>query len=110
MEEKRKSKRSDLKSRLIMTRLDGEEAKEVDIEVEDISKTGVGFICHQALTIGAVYEGYLTIWTREVLHAFMEIVRIEKREDIFVYGAIFVGMPAMEASRIETYQIIEENK
>lgn len=110
MEEKRKSKRSDLNSRLIMKRLDGTESKEVDIEIEDISKAGVGFRTEQVLTIGAVYEGYLTIWTKEVIHVFMEIVRIEKKDDIYVYGAIFVGMPGMDAARIETYQTIEESK
>lgn len=109
MEERRRSKRTELQSKLMMKRLDGGNADEVDIEIVDVSKTGVGFTCDQALTIGAVYEAYLTIWTKEVLHTFMEIVRIEKVDNILSYGAVFVGMPEMEASRIETYQTIEEN-
>lgn len=108
MNERRKTKRSDLSSRLVIKRLDGDGVQEVAIEVIDVSKTGIGFTSTEALGIGAVYEGYLTIWTKEVLHAFIEIVRIEKKDDIFEYGAIFIGMPEMEANRIEVYQSFNE--
>jgi len=94
----------ELSSKLVIKRLNGEGVDEVAVEVVDVSKTGVGFICTEPLTIGAVYEGYLTIWTKEVLHAFLEVVRIEKKEEYFEYGAIFIGMPEMEASRIAVYE------
>jgi hypothetical protein len=108
MNERRKTKRSELASRLVIKRLDGEGTNEVSIEVIDISKTGIGFICTEPLGISAIYEGYLTIWTKEVLHAFLEIVRIEKKEDTFEYGAIFIGMPEMESSGIEVYQAFND--
>lgn len=108
MNERRKTKRSELSSRLIIKQLNGEGDKEVAIEVEDISKTGIGFTCIEPLSIGEVYEGFLTIWTKEVLHAFIEIVRIEKKGDVFEYGAIFIGMPEMEAARIEVYQTVND--
>ena len=109
MEEKRKSKRTELLSKLVFKRLDGSGVEEVNIEVTDVSKTGVGFEADRPLTIGAVYETYLTIWTKEVIHAFVEIVRIEKKaENKFAYGGIFIGMPEMDAARIETYQTVEE--
>lgn len=108
MEEKRRNKRTELLSKLVIKRLDGSGVEEVNIEVNDVSKTGVGFSSKTALTIGAVYESFLTIWTKDVLHAFLEIVRIEKTGDKFTYGAIFIGMPEMDAARIETYQTVEE--
>ena len=104
MDERRKNKRSNLSSRLVIKRLDAGTVEEVSIEVLDVSKNGIGFTCIEKLEIGAVYEGYLTIWTKEVLHAFIEIVRIEKKGNIFEYGAIFIGMPEMESTRIEVYQ------
>lgn len=112
MEERRKNSRMDLKSRLVMKRLDDPtRGQDVAIEVTDVSKSGVGFKCTEILTIGAVYESFLTIWTKEVLHALLEIVRIEKKEDgPFDYGAIFIGMPEMDAARIETYHTIESLK
>ena len=107
MEEKRKSLRTELISKLLLKRLDGSSVEEVGIEVTDVSKSGVGFVSNKALTIGAVYETYLTILTKEVIHAFVEIVRIEKKDNTFSYGAIFIGMPEMDAARIETYQTVE---
>ncbi|MBO7334049.1 MAG: PilZ domain-containing protein [Lachnospiraceae bacterium] len=108
MEEKRKHKRTELLSKLVLKRLDGSGVEEVGIEVSDVSKTGVGFTADKALSIGAVYEAYLTIWTKEVLHAFLEIIRIEKVGDKFNYGSIFIGMPEMDAARIEVYQTVED--
>lgn len=111
MQERRKSKRSKLKSSLLMKRLDDNKQDEVEIEVIDVSKSGVGFLSSEVLSIGASYETYLTIWTQEVLHAFVQIVRIEMNEQgEFLYGASFIGMPEVDASRIEIYQTINENK
>lgn len=109
MVEKRKNKRTELLSKIILKRLDGSRVEEAPIDVTDVSKTGVGFTSKKALSIGGVYESFLTIWTKEVLHAFVEIVRIEKVENGYQYGAIFIGMPEMDAARIETYQTVEEH-
>ena len=108
MEERRRSKRIELTSSLVVKRLDDGTNDEVTIEIVDVSKTGVGFTCERPLEIGAVYESYLRIWTQEVLHAFLEIIRIEKKgAGLFGYGAIFIGMPEMDAARIEVYDTVE---
>jgi hypothetical protein len=110
MEERRKNKRMDMSSKLLLKSLNqGEEPKEVSINVINVSKTGVGFTCDHALDLGTVYESFLTIWTKEVLHAFLEIVRKEKvMDDLYEYGAIFIGMSETDASRIETYGTIRD--
>ena len=108
MEERRRSKRTELHSVLVIKRLGSQDEQEVTIEVNDISKTGVGFVCEEPLAIGNVYESYLTIWTKEVLHAFLRIVRFEMIDGEFHYGAVFIGMPEMDAARIEVYQTIND--
>lgn len=110
MEERRKNRRMELSSKLLVKRLDADHAaKEVNIDVTDVSKTGVGFTCDEKLEIGAVYEVFLTLWTKEVLHCFIEVMRIEMQEEnLFAYGSIFIGMSEAEASRIETYSTIEK--
>ena len=110
--ERRKNRRLELNSRLILKRLDQADAasEEIAIEVVDVYKTGLGFYCTIPLEIGAVYESFLTIWTKEVIHAFVEIVRIEKEEDAFKYGGIFIGMPEMDAARIEIYDTVKQNQ
>jgi len=110
MSDKRKSKRTELESKLVVSRLDKKDGEtELSIDVLNISKTGIGFNCTSPLEIGAVYEGFLRIWTQEVIHAFIEIVRIEKKDNTFNYGGLFIGMPEMEAFRIGVYQTLKEN-
>lgn len=109
MDERRKNKRLELTSKIIIKSLnDPSEQHEVIIDIVDASKTGVGFNCDLPLTIGTIYEAYLTIWTKEVLHTFIEVVRIVKKGDTFNYGATFVGMPGMDASRISIYDMVNE--
>lgn len=109
MENRRKSNRRELTSQLVLTKISGGGSDEkVEIDIADVSKTGIGFTCETALEIGEVYETYLRIWTQEVLHAFLEIVRIEKQgANLYSYGGIFIGMPEMDAARIEVYDTVE---
>lgn len=109
-QERRRNKRMGLSSTLVIKRLDGDGGnRRVTIEILDVSKTGIGFICDSSLQIGEVYESFLTIWTKEVIHAFLQIVRIEMNsEGRYVYGAVFIGMPEMDSARIEVYQTINE--
>ena len=107
-QERRRNKRIELESRLIIKRLDNGGAEEqVAIQVADISKAGLGFSCTLPLEIGAVYEAYLTIWTQEVIHAFLKMVRIEQTEDEhYICGTIFIGLPEIDAKRIEVYDLL----
>ena len=103
MEERRKYRRMELSSRLVIKNLNGAE-ESVPIEVVDVSKKGIGFICENELNKDTVYEAYLTIWMKETIHAFMEIARIEKLDEKrYSYGAIFIGMSEMESMRIEVF-------
>lgn len=106
MEEKRKERRLELESQIILKKLNGSDTQEdkVNISIRDVSKSGMGFRCNEPLVIGSVYECLITIWTKEVIHAFVEIVRIVKKEDAFEYGGIFIGMPEMDMKRIEIYE------
>ena len=100
MNEKRKSKRLDLDAHLSIKRLDnaayGEQ--EATVDVTDISKTGIGFDCSAPLTLNAVYEAFLTIWT------------IPGDDGIYHCGGIFIGMSPTDASRIEIYDMVHTNE
>lgn len=110
MEERRRSKRTEMSSTLMVNRLDQGDMQEVSIDIVDVSPSGVGFLCKEVLSIGAVYESKLMIWTHEVLHAFLQIVRIEMKEDnTYAYGAIFIGMSESDAARIRVYQTVNDD-
>ena len=106
MEERRKSKRTELTSKLLVKRLDSGGQHEAGVDIMNVSKTGIGFYCDELLDMGAVYEAYLTIWTKEVIHAFIEIVRIEKDVDTYEYGGLFIGMPEIDLQRIDVYNTV----
>ena len=109
MEEKRDRRRMGLSAKLLIKNMNGDTDKteSVVIEVLDVSKTGVGFLCDRPLSIGAVYETFLKIWTDEVIHAFLKIVRIEQtKEERYICGTIFIGLPEMNAKRIEVYDLL----
>lgn len=105
MDERRRSKRLNLESALIIKRLDGgpEAARSVVIEVMDISKTGLGFQCVEMLELGSLYDAKITLWTKEIIRCCVEIVREDMLKDTFVYGAIFIGMVETDSRRIEIY-------
>ena len=109
MEERRRSKRTEMNSTLMLKRLDQGDMQEVSIDILDVSPEGVGFLCKEVLSIGAVYESNLKIWTHEVLHAFLQIVRIELKGDTYDYGAVFIGMSESDAARIRVYQTVNED-
>lgn len=109
MEERRKSKRMDMEAHLMVKRLDSAVKHAVVIDISDVSKSGVGFTCKDMLDIGAVYECSLTLWTKEVIHCFLRIVRIELDDmALYHYGAIFIGMSEQDALRISVYEKFSE--
>ena len=57
MDERRRRERTDLDAQLKIKRADGTNIAEVEIDVTDVSITGIGFTCAEELEIGAIYEG-----------------------------------------------------
>ena len=108
MDERRRRQRTDLDANLKLKRTDGTKIEEVEIDVTDVSITGIGFTCKDELEIGVIYEGTLTIWTKEKIKVFLDIVRRHDIEDGYNYGAHFVGMPDLYKRKIGVYQTVED--
>lgn len=108
MEEKRKHKRLELSGELIVKHMGTGEHEAYQIEITDCSKDGIGFSTDAQLVIGDNYEANLTLWTKEVLHVFVQIVRAAKTDSGFHYGCIFIGMPDADKMRIEVYETVED--
>ena len=107
MDERRRRQRTDLDAQLKIKRADGSNIAEVEIDVTDVSISGIGFTCSEELIIGEIYEGTLTIWTKEKLKVFLDIVRKGEEGDANTYGAHFVGMPDLYKRKIGIYQTVE---
>lgn len=107
MDERRRRERTDLDAQLVIKRTDGSSIEEVAIDVTDVSITGIGFTCADELEIGVIYEGTLTIWTKEKIKVFLDIVRKREMDGTINYGAHFVGMPDLYKRKIGVYQTVE---
>ena len=107
--EQRKSKRLALSAEIALKPLGSDVPRtSMIVEIEDVSRNGIGFICDEVLETGSTYEANLKIWTDETLDVFLQIVRRIQVGNQFQYGAIFIGMSDVDAGRIQTYQTILE--
>lgn len=107
MDERRGKDRSDLDTRLKIQRLDSGKVEETEVTVTDVSTKGIGFISEVPLEMGSVYQGKLTLWTKEQLQVFLEIVRMRELDDKYKCGAVFIGMSEFLTNRIGAYQVVE---
>ncbi|MFT3982972.1 MAG: PilZ domain-containing protein [Lachnospiraceae bacterium] len=107
MEEKRRNRRIVLDAFLVMQRIDSGKDDIIPVEVLNLSKTGIGFKCKRILEINSVYETELTIWTKEIIHTFVNITRLDTDGEDNVYGATFVGMTEADAGKIAIYDMFD---
>ncbi len=109
MEERRKGKRLELTAQLVLNAIgSNDESKSVSIDITDASQYGIGFNSKEHLTIGDNYEAFLTIWTKEVIHVFLQIIRAAQIDNGFNYGAIYIGMPDTDRQRIAVYGTVND--
>lgn len=107
---RRRYKRHTLSVKLFMTRVDDESKTGIPIEVLDLSKAGIGFICEQELDNGVIYRADIKIWTGAVIPAFINVVRVSHEEGGNIYGGVFIGMPESDACRIGVYETYLESQ
>lgn len=110
MEEKRKAKRLELAGEILIKELGSNENKAVDIKITDCSTNGIGFVTNEQLVIGDNYNTNLTLWNKEIINVFIQIVRAKKVDEEYHYGAIFIGMPEDVKMRIQVYETVQEER
>lgn len=108
MDERRKAKRMDLQGTIVLNALNGE-SKSINIDILDVSQSGIGFICDENLALHGMYDADLKIWTGDTIHVFIEIVRKTGEDDeVCIYGGQFVGMPEADWCRIRVYETYQD--
>ena len=111
MQEKRKSRRFVLEATIAMERVDGTKNRLVPINIIDVSGTGVGFSCKELLEMNSVYKLQIKIWTGDKVDALVNIVRFDNsKDDEYVYGANFIGMPGNDTQRFDIHELFEKAK
>lgn len=109
--EKRKNKRVDMITDVELSRLneDGTATeKRVNANILDISRGGIGFETAYPLEIGTYYDTKITLWSREMVNAVLEIVHGEELEKGYRYGGEFIGISDSDALKIDIYQVFND--
>ena len=113
LEERRKDRRLDLDVTVELSRIDEGDGvttlKLVHVDITDLSHSGIGFKSNQELKVGSYYNTKLKIWTKEEIDAIIEIVRCDKTDNGYIYGASFVGMIEADSLKIDIYQLFYEH-
>lgn len=69
-----------------------------EIEVTDISRTGIGFKSISKLPVGYYFNAKLELGSKEnILYCVVKIIRevITNKDNYIMYGCEFVGMPSI---------------
>lgn len=109
MEEKRKAQRLDLDVNIELSRIDSGNdittIKMARVNVVDLSRNGIGFTTRQELSLDGFYNTKIQIWTKDIIEAIIKVVRCTKEDDVYHYGASFIGMIDKDALKIDVYQM-----
>lgn len=109
MNEKRKHKRIPLKLELSVSSLfkqDFETIPNIDtnLEVKNISKSGIGFESTNELPLDYYFDARIQLTEEQFFLAIVKIVRVEKIDEMYLIGCEFVGLADMLSQKIDMYE------
>ena len=115
--EKRWAKRMSINAKIKLQTIKNNKAvafelnkNDIEVEVLNISKGGMGFKTAEYLPLNSYYEAKVVLWTRESFVSIIEIVRMENdgTDEKNTYGCKFVGLSPADQFKIDVYQIVTE--
>lgn len=84
---------------------------DTSIQVFNISKNGIGFICKTKLPTGYYFNSKIQLGEDDFFYSVIQIIRCSVRnEEEYLLGAEFVGLAPFLANKIEEYEKRLENK
>lgn len=108
-QERRKAKRRDMKMVISIKTIVDNPPRKVPVELEDLSKAGIGFHSMEDFGLHDVYEAEVVTWKKELINTLVKIVRKEQLNDgNWRYGGIFIGMTETDAFRIESAGMFQD--
>ncbi len=106
--EKRSENRTGLKSKAILKIIQMENGRNlppIEVEITDISPAGIGFKTEHQLMIGEMFQGEISLWTKQKMEVVIKIVRSALEKEGYSYGSLFVGAQCNDSNRIKIYQL-----
>ncbi|HYF84733.1 MAG TPA: PilZ domain-containing protein [Clostridia bacterium] len=108
MEERRKHDRLPLTLELTISSLFRQDYELIPninegIKVNNISKSGIGFICGHELPLDYYFDAKIQLTPDKYFYAVLKIVRIDKTEVGYNVGCEFVGLADILSMRVDLY-------
>ncbi len=109
MHERRKNKRLPIHLELEVNQLFKQDEELIsnldeDIEVYNISRTGIGFISRSDLPINYYFNAMIEFEDGNYFYCVLKIVRKEIKETHNLYGCEFVGLAEFLANKVDDYE------
>jgi len=109
MEERRKNRRLPIKLEIDIDKLfkqDNEIIHDINesIEVINISKTGIGFLCKDELPLDYYFNAKIEFNQFKYFYCVLKIIRKEVLEATNLFGCEFVGLAEFLASKVDEYE------
>jgi len=109
MEERRKHERLPLRLELNISALfkqDYDMIPDINegIEVKNISKSGIGFVCAHELPLGYYFDANIQLSEDKHFYSVLKIIRTEKLEGKYFVGCEFVGLADILSARVDLYE------
>lgn len=108
MDERRKAKRIPLKLELTISSLFKQDYEHIpdineDIEIKNISKSGIGFSCTHELPLNFYFDAKIELTPNKYFYAVLKIIRTEKLEKGYFVGCEFVGLSDIVSMKVDLY-------
>lgn len=115
MEERRKHKRLPIKLEIDIDKLfkqDNEIIHDINesIEVINISRTGIGFLCKDELPLEYYFNAKIEFDQLKYFYCVLKIIRKEVIGDTNLFGCEFVGLAEFLSTKVDEYEALLEEK
>lgn len=77
---------------------------EEEIEVINISKTGIGFYCKADLPLDFYFNAKIEFNEKQFFYCVLKIIRREETEHGIMYGCEFVGLAEFLSKKVDDYE------
>jgi hypothetical protein len=109
LEERRKNKRLPIKLHLEVNSLFKQDHTIIqdfhaDIDIVNISKTGIGFITKADFPLEYYFNAKIEFEKKEFFYTVIKIIRKEKVNEGNLFGCEFIGLAEFLANKIDVYE------
>ncbi len=115
--EKRRAKRVDVNAVISINRLDNgeylhyEDSKKINVNIIDVSETGISFSTQEPIEINSYYNTDLDFDGCARIKAVVQIVRKDdSNPNNIICGGRFIGISTEDQFKLSVFRIVSENK